>query len=80
MQTRLHYQRPGERARATRALVLSVSGTRGLALHVGQARAYEARRSANWLGNLVAPVIITGSRRQILESHQTDSVRVNGLC
>jgi len=39
----------------------------------------QARRGLIAAGG-VAPVFVTGSRRQILESHQTDSVCVNGLC
>jgi hypothetical protein len=80
MQTGLHYQRSGERARAARALVLSTPGTRGLALHVGEARADEAWGRASWLGKIRAPVILTGGRRQILESRQIDSVRVSEHC
>ena len=70
---------PGDDAGAA-GLVLSARSSPALALSVDLARAHEARSCESRLGNLCAPVIITGGTRQILESHQTDSVRVNELC
>jgi len=70
----------GLNARAARTLVLSAPAVQALARLVDHSGFAQARSAANWVGNLCDPVNITGGTRRILESHQTDSVRVNELC